>query len=199
MTVKLQTDEDFNNLFMRENMKRLRVAHGLSTTQVAKVLEKTRQSYAYYESGEREINIHDIIKLAHFYNVSVDALVGNPFTNKSETTLTFWSYEVINGAIKSRNPITISTITDDVIALKVDELTIEFYWKTNTYQQGHVMLFEYYNKFYTAKVYYNKDKSGFFEFNNEVIKFTKANGENLLYKGVHMGKLNKEFVIPHFF
>ena len=60
----LATNDDFNNLFIRENLKRLRLSHGLSMIAVGKIINKTRQAYANYEAGQREINIHDLNTLS---------------------------------------------------------------------------------------------------------------------------------------
>ncbi len=59
-----------------EKMEELRKQQGLTQTQVAEVLGMTQQQYQLYESGKREILLHLMIKLADFYGVSMDYIVG---------------------------------------------------------------------------------------------------------------------------
>ena len=48
----------------------------LSQQQVADLLGITRQQYQLYESGKREMPMHLFIKLADYYEVTIDYLVG---------------------------------------------------------------------------------------------------------------------------
>ncbi|MBQ9948410.1 MAG: helix-turn-helix transcriptional regulator [Oscillospiraceae bacterium] len=59
-----------------EKIKELRVKNKLAQQQIADVLEIKQQQYQRYESGQREIPLHLLIKLADFYNVSLDYLAG---------------------------------------------------------------------------------------------------------------------------
>jgi transcriptional regulator with XRE-family HTH domain len=195
----LNTNEAFNKLFISENLKRLRLSYNLSTTEVGKIIGKTRQGYLNYENGSREIGIYDLITLSGFYNVSIDVIVANPFTLRNEKLLAFRTFEYIDSALKEVMPITISTVHDDVICVKVTELRLDFFWKTNSNQKGHDMLFEYFNKPYISKVYYNSAGGGHFYINNEPYYFNKAQSESIVFKGVFISELNKITDIPHFF
>lgn len=57
-------------------LKRLRQKHNLSMSKVADALEIPKGTYATYEYGTREPNIGMINKIADFYHVSVDSLLG---------------------------------------------------------------------------------------------------------------------------
>lgn len=199
MNYQLLSDDDFNNLFISENLKRLRLANNLSTVQVAQIIGKSRQGYVNYESGAREISIHDLITLSGFYNVRVDDIIGNPYSNRNEKALTFRTFEHIDDKIVPSMKLTISTINDDMIAYKKSDLEIDFFWRTQKNQKNRVMLFEYYDKVYVSKVYFNKDNGGFFFINEEPLHFTKANAENLIFKGVYASTLKKDLVIENFF
>lgn len=59
-----------------EKIKELRLNKKLSQQQVAELLELKQQQYQRYESGVQEIPLHLLIKLADFYNVSLDYLAG---------------------------------------------------------------------------------------------------------------------------
>ena len=54
----------------------LRIDNDLSQQQVADYLVCNRQVYARYERGLREIPVSMLIKLAKFYNVSTDYILG---------------------------------------------------------------------------------------------------------------------------
>lgn len=59
-----------------ERLKSLREDGDLTQSDVAKVLGTTYQYYSTYESGKREMPFSRAIKLAKFYNVSLDYLAG---------------------------------------------------------------------------------------------------------------------------
>jgi transcriptional regulator with XRE-family HTH domain len=200
MSKQLLSNDDFNNLFLRENLKRLRTKNGLSTIAIAKVINKSRQAYANYEAGLREISIHDLIVLSGFYHVSVDEILGNPFTNRNNNSLSFRSYEVIDeDVIRPTLEQTINTANDDVILVKRNDHVIDFFWRTQLNQKGKLMLFEYNNRLYTSKVFFQKDKGGFFFIQDEPVYFNKVQVENLIFIGVYASTLTKGFNIPNFF
>lgn len=59
-----------------ERLKQIRDSKDLTHQQVADFLGITRQAYANYENGEREIKAETLRKLAGFFNVSADYLLG---------------------------------------------------------------------------------------------------------------------------
>ena len=65
-----------------KRIKDLRIDHDLYQKQIANLLKITRQQYGLYESGKRGIPIDLLIKLADFYHVSTDYILGR--TNKKE-------------------------------------------------------------------------------------------------------------------
>jgi transcriptional regulator with XRE-family HTH domain len=192
-------NDNYYLLFISENLKRLRKAHGLSTTEVAKIIDKSRQGYLNYETGAREIGINALITLSGYYNVTIDEIVGNPYTLRDMKNLGFRTYEFINGSLTHTMPINISTINEDIICVKHDQYHVDFFWRTQTLQKGQVMLFEYYNKPYISKVYFNSNGSGFFFINDQHIEFSKSQAENIVFIGVLASKLNKEFDVNNFF
>jgi len=54
----------------------LRIDHDLTQQQVADMLGCNREVYRRYEKGLRTIPIDFLIKLADFYKVSIDYIVG---------------------------------------------------------------------------------------------------------------------------
>ncbi len=65
-----------------KKLKDLRIDNDLYQKEVASILKITRQQYGLYESGKRDIPIDLLIKLADFYHVSTDYILGR--TNKKE-------------------------------------------------------------------------------------------------------------------
>lgn len=62
---------------METRLQQLREEKKLSQGVLAKELGVTRQAYSRYERGERELNYNSLIKLANYFDVSVDYLLGN--------------------------------------------------------------------------------------------------------------------------
>ena len=70
---------------MYRRIRNLREDKDLTQTQVAKMLTMSQTGYSKYETGENDIPTNILIKLADFYDVSVDYLLNrtdNPKTNK---------------------------------------------------------------------------------------------------------------------
>jgi transcriptional regulator with XRE-family HTH domain len=197
--VRLNTEDDFNNVFISENLKRLRLAHNLTTTHVANVIKKSRQGYLNYENGTREIGIHDLVKLSQFYGVSIDHITGNPFSSKNNNTLAFRTYEFVDNELKQVLPFSINTQHDDVILLRHSDHKIDFFWRTQTYQKNQLLLFSYYNRTYVSKIFYNTDGSGSFFIHDELFNFTKSQSENIIISGIYAGSISQNFQIPNFF
>lgn len=59
-----------------ERLKEIRKDNDYNQIEIAKVLGITQVQYSRYETGERLIPITHLIKLAEYYNVSVDYLLG---------------------------------------------------------------------------------------------------------------------------
>lgn len=70
---------------MYQRIRDLREDRDLNQTEIAKLLGMSQTGYSKYETGEHDIPTAILIKLADFYNVSVDYLLGrtnNPKTNR---------------------------------------------------------------------------------------------------------------------
>ncbi len=59
-----------------QRIEDLRVDHDLTQQQVANILGCQREVYRRYEKGTRTIPVEFLIKLADYYKVSLDYLVG---------------------------------------------------------------------------------------------------------------------------
>ena len=58
-------------------MKELRKSKGLSQLRLATDLNTTQNTISRYETGEREPGIAELIKIADYFHVSVDYLIGH--------------------------------------------------------------------------------------------------------------------------
>ena len=59
-----------------ERLKDLREDHDLTQADVAKILETTRQQVSKWETGLQMMGVDKYIKLAMYYNISLDYLLG---------------------------------------------------------------------------------------------------------------------------
>lgn len=59
-----------------ERLKQCRLLHGLTLQKMADILGISMRGYQYYESGSREPNLDTLVKIADFYDVSIDWLLG---------------------------------------------------------------------------------------------------------------------------
>ena len=61
---------------MYHRLRDLREDRDLTQTQIAKILSMSQTGYSKYETGENDIPTSVLIRLARFYNVSIDYLLG---------------------------------------------------------------------------------------------------------------------------
>lgn len=59
-----------------QKIEDLRVDHDKTQAEIAEILHCSREVYRRYEKGIREIPIWAVIRLADYYGVSVDYLLG---------------------------------------------------------------------------------------------------------------------------
>jgi len=59
-----------------ENLKRLREERQLTQKDIASHIHKSVQAYSQYELDKREPDLDTLIKIADFYQVSLDDIVG---------------------------------------------------------------------------------------------------------------------------
>lgn len=61
---------------MYRRIRDLREDKDMNQTQVAKMLGMSQTGYSKYETGENDIPTQILIKLANFYNTSIDYILG---------------------------------------------------------------------------------------------------------------------------
>ena len=67
---------------MYRRIRDLREDRDLTQTQVAKMLGMSQTGYSKYETGENDIPTPILIKLARFYDTSIDYLLGQTDESK---------------------------------------------------------------------------------------------------------------------
>ena len=61
---------------IKNRLKDVREDRDLKQSDIAKILETTQEQISKYETGKQLMGIDKYIKLAEFYNMSIDYLVG---------------------------------------------------------------------------------------------------------------------------
>lgn len=70
------------------NIRSLREDHDFRQCDLASVLHVSQNTYSQYENGVIELTAERLVKLADFYNVSIDYLLGrtdNPEVNRNQS------------------------------------------------------------------------------------------------------------------
>ncbi len=68
---------------MHENLRQQRISRNFTRQQIADLVGIGLRAYQTYETGTREPSITSLIKIADFYNISLDELVGREFPKDS--------------------------------------------------------------------------------------------------------------------
>lgn len=68
-------------------LKELREARGLSQLQIAKEINKSFQAYSHYETGKREPDFGTLVKLADFFGVTTDYILGRDLQQNEKMSL----------------------------------------------------------------------------------------------------------------
>lgn len=63
-------------MYFYQRLRDMREDKDKTQSDIANVLDTTRQQYARWETGAQELPMHHFITLAKFYNVSLDYLAG---------------------------------------------------------------------------------------------------------------------------
>lgn len=66
-----------------QRLRDLREDNGKSQSEIAEILNTSRSYYSQYERGAKPITLERVIKLAKYYDVSIDYIVG--LTNKKHS------------------------------------------------------------------------------------------------------------------
>ena len=67
-----------------QRLRDLREDKELLQKDIAQVLETSQKQYSRWETGEQELPMHNFVKLAVFYDVSLDYIAGLTNSKKKE-------------------------------------------------------------------------------------------------------------------
>lgn len=67
------------------NLKELRLSKDLTQEDLGKILNKTKNNISQYETGKREPDTETLNKIADFFDVSIDYLLGRSNIKNSNT------------------------------------------------------------------------------------------------------------------
>lgn len=82
-----------------KRLKMLRESKGMTQQAVADVLEIAKNTYAHYEDGSNEPRINIIVKIAQYYGITVDWLLGTGEYEKNPPPVDRW--EVIRKTLET--------------------------------------------------------------------------------------------------
>lgn len=60
----------------KEVLKGLRIKNNLTQKEIANIINVSERTYSRYETGDREPRIETLIKIAEYYKIPIDILVG---------------------------------------------------------------------------------------------------------------------------
>lgn len=65
-----------NNNYFGITLKQLRLDEGISQRKLGEMLGVCNQSVSFWENGQREPDLDTLVKIAQYFNVTVDYLLG---------------------------------------------------------------------------------------------------------------------------
>ena len=83
MIYYINVQRDSGEHIMHLRLKEIRLKRGLTQKEVADVIGCSAGAYSKYEVGDREPSLDVLDKLADYYDVSVDYLIGRAVTSSS--------------------------------------------------------------------------------------------------------------------
>ncbi len=92
-----------DNIFYLKKLRELRQKRKLTQEEMSKILNLGSTTYKNYENNITEPNISTLIKLADFYHVSLDELVGRPTNLINKMVLTEREQSIIEKVLNMNN------------------------------------------------------------------------------------------------
>ena len=74
-----------DNLYLYPNLVKVRKAHRMTQSELAKLIGISQQEISRYESGNIKAPINYIVDLANCFNVSTDYILGRKVSNTDNT------------------------------------------------------------------------------------------------------------------
>jgi len=179
-------------------LKDLRKSNDIKVKTLSDMLGVTQASYYAYESATRDIPYGSLIKLAEFYNISVDDLIGHKVAYNRKNTADFECFSE-SGSVRK----VVDQSLNDIVLYERDKYTIYYYLKTSDYNFGRNVLVNENDNIYPAVLNYD-EKENLYTVENIVdnkIRILRPQyfKDYILVIGVLAGSINKDVLIDNFF
>lgn len=185
---------------IKNNLIYFRKQKNLSAERVAQVLNISRQAYSNYEAGIRDIGIESLKILANFYGVTLDLFTSSSLIDAREPSISFSTIKSEYGKLSfDDNPTVISNLNSSFIVVKLNDNFLKVFESNMVNVDNHEMLFEFNHELKIGKVYYYENGSGVILINNIPTPFSKAQSKSIVFIGMLLATINKEYDNNHFF
>lgn len=184
---------------LRQNLMFLRKQKNLTMDRIADVINLSRQAYAAYEYGTREMSIESLKLIADFYGITMDLMVSSALIDGRQPQISFSTLTYEDAKLQfSDISLSIKNTNSSVIVVKLDDLNFKLFESTITHIPDHEQLIEFKGNYHCAKVYFFDDGSGCFYENGKMTRFTKLNRKSLVIIGMLMATIKKEYELDYF-
>lgn len=184
------------NLNVGSRIKEIRKMNKIKVKELCEALDVAAPSYYGYESDETDITVSVLIKLARFYNMSIDDLVGNKVSTNRTNATSFKNYGIGNDSL------IIDQTKNDIIMYKFDDYNIWYFLKSNDYNFGHKVLINELEDYYPAVLTYDEKENLYIikDLRTDSLKIVKPQyfKDNILVYGFYAGSINKERNVENF-
>src|SRR5690349_11663795 len=101
---------------LSENLKSLRHESGLKQSELAEILEISEKSWSNYERGANEPDIETLLRIANYFDVSVDSMIGRDISMIAK--------ELVSGNLKSKKRVSKNHPNRNLISNPKGNLTL---------------------------------------------------------------------------
>ncbi len=185
------------NIEIGNKIKDLRKSNGVKVNDLCNELGITASTYYFYESADRDIPISIVVKIAEFYNISVDDLIGHKVTYNRKNAVSFACFGT------SADKKFIDQTNDEIILFEKDKNTIFYYVRTMAYNYGSHVLVNENEKTFPAVLTYDSNEN-LYTINNLIdgtlrILRPQYFKDNVLVIGLYAGTIDKNIELEQFF
>ena len=159
----------------------------------------SRQAYSSYENGTREMSIATLKVLATFYDISLDMLTSYSFSDIAPVTVNFPTLALHQDEYKFIEPSSVSNISASLIAVKLNNLTVLIFESNINHVPDSIQLFEFKEKIHIGKIHFDNTGGGAFKENEKVTFFSKNESAKLVFMGILLANIKKEYDRRNFF
>ena len=184
------------SLKIGSRIREIRKMNKIKVKALCEVLGVAAPTYYAYESDETDVTASVLIKLAAFYRMSVDDLIGNKVSINRTNATSFKNYG------EGDDVLVIDQTKDDIFMYAVDEFNIWYFQKSSAYNYNHKVLISENGEYYPAILNYDKNENLYIildlRYNYSKIMKPQAFKDTILVHGFYAGAVKKEITIDNF-